>query len=117
METEKLYERLDVVMKKFRYDNKDIASIMGMKAQSFYTARAKGRGFKMDSIISLAENIPQLNLNWLLLGEGDMLRVGDEPQILKEAAGNYGNPAQDVDINQRLDSIEEKLEKIYNKLL
>lgn len=80
------------------------------------TIRGIRNGMRPESIQSIGNAFPQLNLTWLLTGEGDMYKTVVCEEVKKENRyGNISDVLKELDIvKQKLDVYEGRIEN-YEK--
>lgn len=95
----------------------------------------RGKNFTEKILVKVAESFPDLNLTWMLSGEGNMLlskmnkdyKQSDEPALLNEQPSKYEvNKPNELVLKiivtepsrqeERIKNIEDRLDKILNKL-
>lgn len=85
----------------------------GITVKAFETACSLSNGYLrqlrnapgIDKCTKISAAYPQLNMDWLLTGEGEML-VDDKPQPMPEISYTEGVPYYDVDFLLGFDEIE-----------
>lgn len=117
MSDQKIIDRLDELEKKLGWTKEKMADALGLKKDSYYTARSAGRGFKLSTIINLVTELPDLSLNWLLKGQGPVfsnveyiMPIGGT-QYVAEEQEKYMDPVHGAAVR-----IEEKMDVMYQML-
>lgn len=116
MEKHEVAHRLDLLAKKFNLDNDLLARAFGYSdAKSYSVAKHHGRILKHEQIDVLVTLLPEINLNWLFSGKGDILLSESRPDnyMLNEPQEAYGKITALDNIARR---IEEKLEMLYHEV-
>lgn len=93
-------KQLKKFVKAYRLTNSELASKLDITYQALHNVLSGNNYPKVATLILLSENYPDLNMNWLLTGEGEM---------------KIGQPAK----TQEIESLENQLTmcKKENKLL
>ena len=79
-QTEAIGQRLDIFMRKSQLTGVEVAKAIGV-VPSIITGLRRGGNYAGDRLMQLFAAYPDLNIGWLLRGEGTMLRQGDHPQV------------------------------------
>lgn len=62
---------------------------IGMKQNTLSQQINKKRGLSLDVIVKIASTYPDISLDWLITGEGAMLKIEKEPIAVQSADNNY----------------------------
>lgn len=108
--------RLDFLAKKFNISTEKLAENFGYKdTKSFASAKSRGRVLENDDVDKIKALIPEINLNWLFAGQGEML--------ISYAEGNSFEVNEDRPEYETKDPIygaamriEEKMDEMYSIL-
>ncbi len=80
---------LELIEDRFK-TQKQLADQLGVTRQSLNTVIKNG-SFSMDFLIRLYHVVPDLNLNWLILGKGDKFVNENHYNLANEASAGYGS--------------------------
>lgn len=119
--TERLLQLIDYLNISVREFERKIGVTEGVISKSL----ARKTGLKAETLQKIAEIFPQITLEWLLLGEGEMLRTqrdgqpecsgsATEIELLKAAIRDKEKIIEGLEENQRL--LKEKIDFLEAKL-
>lgn len=83
LKNEDLIERFEIVRNKFMFQQKDFALKLNISKQVYNHAIQGKRQFKIDELFLLSQYF-DINLNWLVLGKGDMLSSNQNNEFVSE---------------------------------
>ena len=100
-------------------------SVIGVTKNAFYSRTGIGNGaldkvggMQSQSIEKIVKEFPEINLYWLLLGEGEMLNTNKPTSIKSPISKEMGGSVKLLEMYERLDLAREEiitLSKEHNK--
>ena len=86
---EDIYNRLKTLMRHAEIKNNKLADLIGVSSGQM-SGMLKGSDFGISKLISIANQFPNINAEWLLRGKGEMiLREGEAPATTEEIERVY----------------------------
>lgn len=102
-------KRIGILLHETKTKPKDFAKLLGVSKQHISGLVTGNAPIGMQIIRHCLRQWPDVNLNWLILGEGEMFRK-QEGNILEEPAAKYGRKDRlEEAVNKSLDIIEKEL--------
>ena len=114
----KVYERIQILLKEKRISPHELAKILGINPQSVYNYLAGASKAPMSFIILLVESFPDVSTEWLLRGEGEMLKPAKKNHYLDMAERVNGTmmASEDGISPTSYRSIIESIEKMSDRI-
>jgi hypothetical protein len=100
--------RLSMIMRRFGLNNKKLAEICGCTAASISKMFLTGKELTPEYQRNLKKEFPELNMNWLIIGEGRMILDGTAQQ--QPAPAQPQGDTQLQELKLQLSKIEGKFE-------
>ena len=85
-------ERLSQIVEYYKLSVREFERIIGVSEGVINKTLQRNTGLKAETIQKIVEKFPQISLNWILLGEGEMLKSEDKPVAKQTDNPNEGIP-------------------------
>ena len=87
-----MIERLLQIVEYYKLSVREFERLIGVSEGVINKTIARNTGLKAETIQKIVEKFPQISLNWILLGEGEMLKSDDKPVAKQTDNPNEGIP-------------------------
>lgn len=87
-----MIERLLQIVEYYKLSVREFERLIGVSEGVINKTIARNTGLKAETIQKIVEKFPQISLNWVLLGEGEMLKSDDKPVAKQTDNPNEGIP-------------------------
>lgn len=87
-----MIERLLQIVEYYKLSVREFERVIGVSEGVINKTIARNTGLKAETIQKIVEKFPQISLNWILLGEGEMLKSEDKPVAKQTDNPNEGIP-------------------------
>ena len=87
-----MIERLLQIVEYNKLSVREFERVIGVSEGVINKTIARNTGLKAETIQKIVEKFPQISLNWILLGEGEMLKSEDKPVAKQTDNPNEGIP-------------------------
>lgn len=87
-----MIERLLQIVEYYKLSVREFERVIGVSEGVINKTIARNTGLKAETIQKIVEKFPQISLNWILLGEGEMLKNEDKPVAKQTDNPNEGIP-------------------------
>ena len=87
-----MIERLLQIVEYYKLSVREFERVIGVSEGVINKTIARNTGLKAETIQKIVEKFPQISLNWILLGEGKMLKSEDKPVAKQTDNPNEGIP-------------------------
>lgn len=105
-------ERLELIRKFLKKDWQDLAEDFGTSPSGMSAWRTGKAHPNFDRVCTFAESHPEIDGNWLLTGEGNMIR--DSKELIKNLQTNQ--LIDDTNLKKEIQKIWGKLQQIENQV-
>lgn len=87
-----MIERLLQIVEYYKLSVREFERVIGVSEGVINKTIARNTGLKAETIQKIVEKFPQISLNWILLGEGEMLKSEDKAVAKQTDNPNEGIP-------------------------
>ena len=87
-----MIERLLQIVEYYKLSVREFERLIGVSEGVINKTIARNTGLKAETIQKIVEKFQQISLNWILLGEGEMLKSDDKPVAKQTDNPNEGIP-------------------------
>jgi len=105
-------ERLELIRKFLKKDWQDLAEDFGTSPSGMSAWRTGKANPNFDRVCTFAESHPEIDGNWLLTGEGNMIK--DSKELIKNLQTNQ--LINDTELKKEIQKLWGKLQQLENKL-
>lgn len=117
----KVYERIQMLLKYQKISPHELAKILGINPQSVYNYLAGTSKAPMSFVLMILESFPDVSAEWLLRGEGQMMKPTKQSHYLEMAArvnGTYmaSEDEEPATWQQAFDTLQKQLNEIKSKI-
>lgn len=107
-----LCNRIEVIKKNSRLTIEEFVALLGVSKQS-YSSWINGTYPNSEILVKILKNFPEYNAEWLLLGNGEMMKGSNSLEIAGEPKVGYANREVIRDeVKQFIKEIALKIEKM-----
>ena len=117
----KVYERIQIMLKNKRISANELAKILGISSTSVYNYLSGEVRSPLSFAIMILESFPDVSAEWLLRGEGEMMKPTRQSHYLEMAArvnGTYlaSESEEPQTWQQAFDKLQKQLNEIKSKI-
>lgn len=121
---EEIISRIKLVIRVKNISQNDIATAIGISAQTFSNILKSGNP-TLENFIRIISYFKDINLNWMLFGEGKMDLPDTDIGLVNESNINYNGEVQDYNLLRKvwekdraeLETLRKSMQEITNTLI
>lgn len=110
-------QRVRDIIKHYNLSPNEFSRKLGFdRSTKIYNIVSDSTGVSTDIIVAIANSFEEINLEWLLLGKGEMIKRNDLDNNLREPFENYNNPKNEMNMDLEFKQKDQLISILLDKI-